>query len=156
MSSIGTPGYSLRARSITARHQPHPANSAAPGADSSVTGQPHAEHGTRVHQTVDDDRRIPINGHWSPIIDICLTFKRLPAFSSAGIEGQGAAMASDTEDPEAAADRLEAALERIAQAASRASDGIGSAPARRDTEEIAARIDGLIDRLRTALGSEAD
>lgn len=60
-------------------------------------------------------------------------------------------MASDTDDSEAAADRLEAALERIAQAAGRAEPS--SAPM--DNEEIAARLDSLIDRLRTALGSKA-
>jgi hypothetical protein len=58
-------------------------------------------------------------------------------------------MANDHEDPEVAADRLEAALERIAEAASHpstASVGDGN-------EEIAARLDSLIDRLRTALGT---
>ncbi len=63
-------------------------------------------------------------------------------------------MAGDTEDTEAAADRLEAALERIAQAAAR--DAVRPAdqmPA--DTKEIAARIDALIDRLRAVLGNRA-
>ena len=64
-------------------------------------------------------------------------------------------MSGDTEDPEAAADRLEAALERIAQAAARAeglpADQIPSV----DTKEIAARLDALIDRLRSALGNRA-
>ena len=64
-------------------------------------------------------------------------------------------MASDTEDSEAAADRLEAALERIAEAAAREeappADQFPSAV----TEEIAARLDGLIDRLRAALGDRA-
>jgi len=68
-------------------------------------------------------------------------------------------MAGDTEDPEAAADRLEAALERIAQAAMRepvpAPGPATEAPPTPDTEEIAARLDGLIDRLRMALGSPA-
>jgi len=63
---------------------------------------------------------------------------------------------SDTEDPELAADRLEAALERIAQAAARdespAPDRLPSTPA----DEIAARLDALIDRLRTVLGGTAD
>jgi hypothetical protein len=63
---------------------------------------------------------------------------------------------SDTEDPERAADRLEAALERIAQAAARdespAPDTLLSTPA----DEIAARLDALIDRLRTVLGGTAD
>jgi hypothetical protein len=60
-------------------------------------------------------------------------------------------MASDTEDSEAAADRLETALERIAQAAvrgeARPADQLPSV----DTKEVAARLDDLIDRLRTAL-----
>jgi hypothetical protein len=64
-------------------------------------------------------------------------------------------MASDSEDQDAAADRLEAALERIAQAAAREpaspADHIHSV----DTKEIAARLDGLIDRLRSALGNRA-
>jgi hypothetical protein len=64
-------------------------------------------------------------------------------------------MASDTEDADAAADRLEAALERIAQAAlsgeTRPADQLASV----DTKEIAARLDGLIDRLRTALAGRA-
>jgi ferritin-like metal-binding protein YciE len=65
-------------------------------------------------------------------------------------------MMSDTEDPEAAADRLEAALERIAQAAAR--DELESPDQLRSmhTEEVAARLDELIDRLRTALGDKAD
>jgi ferritin-like metal-binding protein YciE len=65
-------------------------------------------------------------------------------------------MMSDTEDPEAAADRLEAALERIAQAAAR--DELESPDQLRlmNTEEVAARLDELIDRLRTALGDKAD
>ena len=65
-------------------------------------------------------------------------------------------MASDTDDPDAAADRLETALERIARiAAAReepaAADQLPSAA----TEEVAARLDGLIDRLRAALGDKA-
>jgi ferritin-like metal-binding protein YciE len=65
-------------------------------------------------------------------------------------------MMSETEDPEAAADRLEAALERIAQAAAR--DELESPDQLRlmHTEEVAARLDELIDRLRTALGDKAD
>ena len=63
---------------------------------------------------------------------------------------------SDTEDPELAADRLEVALERIAQAAARgespAPDRLPSTPA----DEVAARLDALIDRLRTVLGGTAD
>jgi hypothetical protein len=79
-----------------------------------------------------------------------------------GAQGSGgrAAMMSDTEDPEAAAERLETALERIAQAATREAmrppqqSWDQALPAH--TEEIAARLDGLIDRLRTALGGKAD
>jgi hypothetical protein len=64
-------------------------------------------------------------------------------------------MASDTEYPEAAADRLEAALQRIAQAAAaRVATSDEPAPSV-GTEEIAARLDGLIDRLRVALGTKA-
>ncbi len=65
-------------------------------------------------------------------------------------------MASETEDPDAAADRLEAALERIAQAATRDELQIPQQPASVPTEEIAARLDGMIDRLRTVLGGRAD
>jgi len=61
-------------------------------------------------------------------------------------------MSDDSEDPGSATDRLEAALERIAQAAARAPEAhFGLAPAP-DTKDIAARLDALIDRLRTALG----
>ena len=65
-------------------------------------------------------------------------------------------MASETDDPEVAVERLEAALERIAQAATR-----GSAPPADErppvsSEEIAARLDDLIESLRAALGSGAD
>ena len=68
-------------------------------------------------------------------------------------------MAGETDDPDDAAARLEAALERIARRAGPrpahagptdgASDAVTgpSAP----VEEIAARLDGLIDRLRAAL-----
>lgn len=66
-------------------------------------------------------------------------------------------MAGETDDPDDAAARLEAALERIARLAgahpvvageSSADAAAGPAP---PVEEIAARLDGLIDRLRTAL-----
>jgi hypothetical protein len=59
---------------------------------------------------------------------------------------------SDTEDPEVAAGRLETALERIAQAATRENVRAATPSLTADTEEIAARLDGLIDRLRAALG----
>jgi hypothetical protein len=65
-------------------------------------------------------------------------------------------MASNTEDPDAAANRLEAALERIAQAATRDEMPRADGPSAAGSEEIAARLDGLIDRLRTALGNKAD
>lgn len=64
-------------------------------------------------------------------------------------------MAGDSEDQEAAADRLEAALERIAQAAAREPVHPTEPQQMVDTEEIAARLDGLIDRLRTVLGATA-
>jgi hypothetical protein len=64
-------------------------------------------------------------------------------------------MASDTEDPEAAADRLEAALERIAQAAAREDDKGADQLLLVDSKEVAARLDGLIDRLRAALAGGA-
>ena len=64
-------------------------------------------------------------------------------------------MASDTEDPDAAADRLEAALERIAQAAiggeAQPADQLPSF----DSKQIAVRLDDLIDRLRAALANRA-
>jgi hypothetical protein len=65
-------------------------------------------------------------------------------------------MADDSEDPVAAANRLEAALERIAQAAVRDDAPQSAHPVSGDTEVIAARLDGLIDRLRSALGGKAD
>jgi hypothetical protein len=64
-------------------------------------------------------------------------------------------MASDSEDPETAADRLEVALERIARVAAREPAHPSEPQQMVDTEEVAARLDGLIDRLRTALGSRA-
>jgi len=68
-----------------------------------------------------------------------------------------AAMADETDDPEAAAERLEAALERIAHLAAHlppapptaaAAENEASVPA----VELVARLDRLIDRLRIALG----
>ena len=64
-------------------------------------------------------------------------------------------MAGNTEDPEAAADRLEAALERIAQAAARPETRPVDQLSPVDTKEVAARLDSLIDRLRAALASRA-
>ena len=63
-------------------------------------------------------------------------------------------MASDNGDPEAATDRLEAALERIAQAAMREASLPAEQSPIAQAEDIAARLDGLIDRLRTALGAK--
>jgi hypothetical protein len=57
-------------------------------------------------------------------------------------------MVSDSEDPESAADRLEAALQRIAEAAARTGDQLP----KYDAEEVAARLDAVINRLRAALG----
>ena len=65
-------------------------------------------------------------------------------------------MASDTEDPELAADRLEAALERIAQAATHQEMRPAHQFLSVDAEQIAARLDALIDRLHAALGTKAD
>ena len=63
-------------------------------------------------------------------------------------------MADEPEDPDAAADRLEAALERIARLAA-----VPPAPANMpvpdsdlSVPEIAERLDSLIGRLRAALG----
>ena len=64
-------------------------------------------------------------------------------------------MAGDSEDPDAAADQLEAALERIAQAAARDPAPQAAQILSFDAKEIAARLDGLIDRLRSALGDRA-
>lgn len=68
-------------------------------------------------------------------------------------------MASESDDAAEAAARLEAALERIAALAGSqpkpqadgADHGEAAEPAA-PVEEIAARLDGLIDRLRAALG----
>lgn len=70
-------------------------------------------------------------------------------------------MADETDDTEAAAARLEAALERIAalagaprpapEAATTPAEAPGSDGPPPRAEEIAARLDALIDRLRVAL-----
>ena len=62
-------------------------------------------------------------------------------------------MAGDSEDPEAAADRLEAALERIVQAATRQPRPPSEPSPSIEAQELSARLDNLIDRLRTALGA---
>jgi hypothetical protein len=61
-------------------------------------------------------------------------------------------MVSDSEDPESAADRLEAALQRIAEAAARTEARPGDQLPKYDAEEVAARLDAVINRLRAALG----
>lgn len=65
-------------------------------------------------------------------------------------------MADEPEDPDTAADRLEAALERIAHLASVQPAAAPSQPTSVDPDlsipEIADRLDSLIGRLRTALG----
>lgn len=63
-------------------------------------------------------------------------------------------MADEPQDPDAAADRLEAALERIARLAA-AQAAVTNAPpsdAALSIPEIAERLDSLIGRLRVALG----
>jgi hypothetical protein len=62
-------------------------------------------------------------------------------------------MADDLEDPDAAADRLEAALERIAHlAAVQPAPASSAADSDLSIPEIAERLDTLIGRLRAALG----
>jgi hypothetical protein len=63
-------------------------------------------------------------------------------------------MADEPEDPDAAADRLEAALERIAQLTSVPPTPATAAASDADlsVSEIAERLDALIGRLRAALG----
>jgi hypothetical protein len=65
-------------------------------------------------------------------------------------------MANDTDDADTAANRLEAALERIAQAMTREEPPRTDGAVMPDGEVIAARLDGLIDRLRSALGDKVD
>ncbi len=63
-------------------------------------------------------------------------------------------MAQEPDDPEAAADRLEAALERIARLAA-VPPAASNAPlpdSDLSIPEIAERLDSLISRLRAALG----
>ena len=67
-------------------------------------------------------------------------------------------MADEPEDPDAAADRLEAALERIAQLASAGPPTPVPDPPddALSLSEIAERLDQLIGRLRAALESEPE
>jgi len=73
--------------------------------------------------------------------------------------GQGPdTMAGEATDAEAEADRLEAALERlaalarVARPAAIANDAPDIGDASASIDEITARLDGLIDRLRSAVG----
>jgi hypothetical protein len=63
-------------------------------------------------------------------------------------------MADEPEDPDAAADRLEAALERIERLAAVQPAPVYAPPPDSDLSipEIAERLDSLIARLRAALG----
>jgi hypothetical protein len=63
-------------------------------------------------------------------------------------------MAQEPDDPDAAADRLEAALERIARLAALPPAATNAQPPDSDLSvgEIAERLDQLINRLRAALG----
>jgi hypothetical protein len=94
------------------------------------------------------DGRMEIAAHTA---HICLTFNGPAAFSSSDRLGE-CTIVSDSEDPESAADRLEAALERIAEAAIRAEARPGDQLPKYDAEEVAARLDAVINRLRAALG----
>jgi hypothetical protein len=68
--------------------------------------------------------------------------------------GTLADMADEPEDPDAAAERLEAALERIARLAAVQPAPIQASSSDSDLSipEIAERLDSLIGRLRAALG----
>jgi hypothetical protein len=101
---------------------------------------PDGEYRARICQSVDDDRRI--------LLDV----QGFARFEFMRHVRWGEQMASDSEDPDTSADRLEAALERIAQAAVREETSPTDQIPSPETEEIAARLDGLIDRLRAALG----
>ncbi len=64
-------------------------------------------------------------------------------------------MAADDDDPAVAAERLEAALERIARAAAAPKPASGARiPGENDIvlAQVAARLDSLIGRLRDELG----
>ena len=64
-------------------------------------------------------------------------------------------MTDEITDPEAALDRLEAALERIARARAqmdKPGDAAVVLATERPNTELVARLDGMIARLRAALG----
>jgi hypothetical protein len=86
-----------------------------------------------------------------------LTLKRLQGFSASASEPERGTegMAGETDDPEGTAERVEAALERIAQLARPAHmhEPVDETDKRSQFEEIANRLDRLIDKLREALGS---
>ncbi len=63
-------------------------------------------------------------------------------------------MAADDDDPNAAANRLEAALERIARAAAQ-SEAASPAQDASISADVAMRLDSLIARLRAGLGDTA-
>jgi len=96
----------------------------------------------------------------------CLLFNRLTGFNASGIKDdyrrksnqEATGMADDSDDPEIAAARLEAALERIAARkpapVAIPSIIVASPSEASDTAELAVRLDGLIDRLRGALASK--
>ncbi len=63
-------------------------------------------------------------------------------------------MAAEDDDPNAAANRLEAALERIARAAEQA-EAASPAQDASISGEVAMRLDSLIARLRAELGDTA-
>jgi hypothetical protein len=72
-------------------------------------------------------------------------------------------MAEDTEDPDRSADRLEAALERIARLAAAplppAAEGATAQeplPPGTDMAAVVSGLDALIERLRTALAARPD
>jgi hypothetical protein len=67
-------------------------------------------------------------------------------------------MAEETDDPDATLERLDAALERIARlvAQLRAAPAEPSDDAALSAEAIAARLDTLIGRLRSALGGKSE
>ena len=167
ISSTATSGDDARASAASARHQPQPAYSAAPGADSNVTGRPTASASrasaspcttTAGAKSLTTDRKPSIAD---------LTFNRLSGFSSSG---------SCTEAGVLQAWRARRTIRKTLPRdwkphwnVSRgwpvprplpprgAADGVGAGGAEpaAPVDEIAARLDGLIDRLRAALSSSS-
>jgi hypothetical protein len=90
-----------------------------------------------------------------------LPFNRLTGFNASGITGrprrgpnqEAAIMADETDDPDTAAARLEAALERIARRAA-VQPAARTLPAEPYVAELADRLDSLIDRVRGALATK--